>query len=230
MKDCPAERKDFRPFPGLDAAQVEAFASLGTRRTYTKSESIWREGDRALAVQFVVQGIVLVSRTAPSGDRTVVGLRGSGECLGETPLMEGGTYPADAEALSPEVVLLRLPRSILDSESELRTALNGVLMRALIQHIRVLRGTIDVLSERTVARRLALTFLRIGARFGKPLGADRIHLPVPLSRADLASLVGARVETVIRTLSPWQRNGWLDTRPEGFDIRVAPLEGVMKSP
>jgi hypothetical protein len=57
-----------------------------------------------------------------------------------------------------------------------------------------------------------------------------VLVPVVLSRGELSSLVGARVETVIRVLSRWQKQGMVETSREGFWLREpAALEGVRRS-
>jgi CRP-like cAMP-binding protein len=42
---------------------------------------------------------------------------------------------------------------------------------------------------------------------------------VKLSRGDLADLVGCRVETTIRVMTRWQREGVVETQREGLVIR-----------
>ena len=42
---------------------------------------------------------------------------------------------------------------------------------------------------------------------------------VPLARQEIADLVGTTVETAIRVMSRWQKEGWVDTDKKGFLIR-----------
>ena len=46
-----------------------------------------------------------------------------------------------------------------------------------------------------------------------------IFVPLRLTRGDLASMVGCRVETTIRVLKRWQREGLVETRREGLVIK-----------
>jgi CRP-like cAMP-binding protein len=45
-----------------------------------------------------------------------------------------------------------------------------------------------------------------------------VLVEVSLAREDIGQLVSARVETVIRILSRWQKAGWLANRPGGIEI------------
>jgi CRP/FNR family transcriptional regulator len=44
-------------------------------------------------------------------------------------------------------------------------------------------------------------------------------VPLRLSRGDLADMVGCRVETTIRVMTRWQREGVVETQREGLVIR-----------
>jgi len=50
---------------------------------------------------------------------------------------------------------------------------------------------------------------------GRP-AADGITIPVALSRQDLADLTGTTIETCIRIMSRWQKEGTLRTEKDGF--------------
>ena len=59
------------------------------RRTVREGEVLWRQGDAAREVLFVVDGAVSVSLQVP-GDRTVeIGRAGPGQILGEIALLDG---------------------------------------------------------------------------------------------------------------------------------------------
>jgi CRP/FNR family transcriptional regulator len=56
-------------------------------------------------------------------------------------------------------------------------------------------------------------------------------VPVHLSRQEIADLVGTTIETAIRVMSRWQKEGLVETERDGFLIRkiealreIAPTE------
>jgi CRP/FNR family transcriptional regulator len=72
--------------------------------------------------------------------------------------------------------------------------------------------------------------LTLAERFGDEQEGHGTLVPVVLSRGELSSLVGARVETVIRVLSRWQKQGLLETSREGFLLRdIGALAAVQRS-
>jgi CRP/FNR family transcriptional regulator, nitrogen oxide reductase regulator len=90
--------------------------------------------------------------------------------------------------------------------------------RALLAHCRLMHTKVDILAAGTVPQRLAALFLDLAERFGDEDGEGTHYVPLALSRSHIASYIGARVETVIRCCSAWQKRGVLSTDRNGFVI------------
>ena len=71
-----------------------------------------------------------------------------------------------------------------------------------------------------------MLFDHLAERFGDEREDSSTVIPVVLSRTALAWLVGARVETVIRAMTRWQREGWIETNREGFIIYARPTTNL----
>lgn len=206
----------FRPLDEEERARLAEAASVKSHRA---DDLIWRAGDPARSLTVILRGLVEIRRATPGGEEALLALFGPRETIGLTALLERDTYPADAVAVSDRVEVLRVPAAAFFDTLDRRPAFAGAVQRALIDHTHALRTKIDVLSAGPVPRRLAALLLHLADRFGDEDEQGAIHIPVALSRTRLARLVGARVETVIRTASRWQKEGWLVTTDEGFEIR-----------
>jgi CRP/FNR family transcriptional regulator len=77
---------------------------------------------------------------------------------------------------------------------------------------------LDDIGHGQVENRLARVLLRIGDEVGLK-DARGTFVPLRLSRGDLADMVGCRVETTIRVMTRWQREGVVETQREGLVIR-----------
>lgn len=86
-------------------------------------------------------------------------------------------------------------------------------------HVRTLRDKIDVMSAGSVPQRLASLLIGLVERFGDEAEDGSTILPIPLGRTDLALLVGTTVETAIRAMRKWQKDGIVDTVEGGFVLR-----------
>jgi CRP-like cAMP-binding protein len=200
------------------------------RKVIDRGEALFRVGDPAEHIILVTSGLLKVVRYLPDATETILGLFGPREAVGLIAALQGRPYPATALALSQRVEVLCVRSvDVLESmrrETELALAMN----QALMYQAKILHEKIDVMSAGAVPQRLASLLLTLAERFGDEQEAQGVLVPVVLSRGELSSLVGARVETVIRVLSRWQKQGMVETSREGFWLREpAALEGVRRS-
>ncbi len=103
---------------------------------------------------------------------------------------------------------------LLDHDAQFAQDVN----RLLVRHTAVLRAKIDIVAAGSVPKRLAALLLYLLERFGS-VRADGIgRIPIVLTRLQISELVDARIETVIRILSRWQKADWLRTAAGGFEL------------
>lgn len=217
-------------FGPISADLLERLARETIARSYTEGEHLWRAGDPANHFTVIQSGLVEIRRPTPSGEGAIMGLFGPHESVGDFAVLEHGTFPADAIALSDTLDVLRVRAEpvleALEKDAELARAVRSSLM----EHMRMLRTKIDVMSAGPVPRRLATLLNHLVERFGDELDDGTVTVAISLSRGQLAKLVGARTETVIRTMTKWQREGWVETSAEGMRFRsMAPIKSLMES-
>ncbi|MBN8616766.1 MAG: Crp/Fnr family transcriptional regulator [Deltaproteobacteria bacterium] len=212
---------------GMSDAGLEELARVSHRRELERGAALFRAGEATLEVTIITSGLVKVVRYLPDGSEVILGLFGPREAVGLVAVLQQRPYPATALALTHQVAVLCIRSAevlrAMSREPSLALALNG----ALLSQSQVLRAKIDVMSAGSVAQRLASLLGSLAERFGDELEDGTTFLPVSLSRGELSSLVGARVETTIRVLSTWRKQGLVETTREGFSIRdVARLNAV----
>ncbi len=204
-------------------------AAMATARRYERNERIWRVGTPATHFQVVVSGIVKLIAPGPALRPTLVDVFGPGESLGYWAAFDGSPYIGDAMPVTERVETLLIPASVLHSATRQNPDACLAMTHAVLGYARALRAKIAVMCAGTVHQRLAMMLLDLAARFGDESDDGTTLLPVPLSRLDLAMSVGATIETVIRTMSRWQKQGVLETLPTGFVLRdVALLQSLLE--
>jgi CRP/FNR family transcriptional regulator len=82
--------------------------------------------------------------------------------------------------------------------------------------VELTRRIAEVTGSRVEAR-FAHLFLKLAERMGKP-DAGGVFIPMVLTRQDLADLTGTTVETSIRLMSRWGKEGVVATEKQGFRI------------
>ena len=204
---------------GLGDGALEGLARVSHKRSLERGEPLFRVGERALEATLITSGLVKVVRFLPDGSEAILGLFGPREAVGLVAVLQQRPYPATAIALTDRVtvVCIRAPEMLeaMAHEPALALSLNG----ALVSQAQILRTKIDVMSAGAVSQRLASLLASLAERFGDELDDGTTFLPVVLSRGELSSLVGARVETTIRVLSAWRKQDLVSTTRDGFSIR-----------
>ena len=204
---------------------------LGARhRSLEAGEALWFAGEAAAHFAVIERGVVQIRQMTPTGEGVVVGLFRTGEVIGLAAALEHSVFPADAIAIGGQVDVLWVRAAALRDALPASAAISLVVNRALLRHTAALRAKIDIVSAGSVPRRLAALMYYLIERFGSPTGPGAVAVDLTLSREEISQLVSARVETVIRILSRWQKAGWLATRPDGFEImRVDMLRRILET-
>lgn len=198
-------------FASLSTAERARVGKQLVRRHVEKDEYLFFEGDPAEWLVFVAEGQVKMIKHSDSGRETILNTFGPGQFVGEVGVLVGDVYPATAQALEPTTTL-SLRRSdyvdLVRSHPDVALALIGELGSRL-QHA---HEQIRSLAVEKVERRVARVLLRMASTAGQRLEGGAVLITLPLSRQDIADMAGTVIETAIRTMSKFQRQGLVETR------------------
>jgi CRP-like cAMP-binding protein len=206
-----------RLFASLEPELVGALARGAVRVKYAKGEYVWHAGTPSTHFAVIASGLVKIARATADGGETILALFGPRESVGDVAVLGAKPYPADAVALT-DVEVLRVEASTVRSAFDSSPALLLALNASLIEHAQALQEKIRIMSAGKVEKRLATLLLHLASRFGDELDDGSTLIPIHVSRAECARLVGATIETTIRTFSRWQKKGLVTTTPDGFAI------------
>ena len=202
-------------FRGLTAEDQRRIASLADVRDYQRGDVLWNAGDPAEALTVVIGGRVKIVRHADSGD-VILEIFEAGEPVGAIAVYNYIPYPATAIAMEPTSLLL-LPRreyfELLDRHPEFARS----VIRELTKLTLALTRKVEEMRGQRVDTRIAQLFLSLAERMGKET-VQGIEVPLHLSRQEVAEMVGTTVESAIRVLSRWGREGILITGEKRFVI------------
>jgi CRP-like cAMP-binding protein len=170
----------------------------GHLRRFRRGQALFTEGDRAERVFLIDRGWVMISCMSTEGREIVLGLRGSGDIIGELSSLDGEARSATALAVA-DVDAIVAPGSVLTHALEQPAAareLIGVLATRLrdADRKRLQFATLDTLGR--VAERL----LELSERFGQA-GEDGVVVEMPFSQEQLASWCGASREATVKALA-----------------------------
>jgi len=210
----------FRNLTPRDQTEV---AGLFHEQRVEPDQLLFLEGDPAEYVYVVAEGKVKIVKQAPGGKEIILEVFGPGEVFGGATLLLP-CHPASAVVMERGLVL-RLPRldyhALLTRYPPLAVEVIELLRQRLAEAHQIIRG----LAAERVEARMARVLFKLAEKTGTS-AADGIRLGVHLTRQDLADMVGCTLETAIRVLSRWQKEGLIKTE-EGL-ITILDRAGLQR--
>jgi CRP/FNR family transcriptional regulator, cyclic AMP receptor protein len=199
-------------FQRFQPDDLELIAGYMVRTRYARGELIFRRGDPGRAIYVIESGRVKISLSSAEGKEVILALLGAGDFFGELAVLDGEPRSADAAAFEPTSLLVLL-RQDLRRDLEARPRIAVELLAALSRRLRAADGVIADAAFLDVPGRVAQTLLRL-AEDEQRAGA----VGPRLTQAELAGLVGATRESVVRCLGAFERAGLI--RRSGGRITV----------
>ena len=215
-------------YRNLSPEDQKRLAAVSLARSYERGETIFAEGDEPTFLVTIASGRVKVVKTIPSGKEIILEIFGPGDPVGAVVAYEGRPYPASAIAIErSECILVR--RNEFFSFFEGHPSFVRGFLTGMAQRIVELTRRIPEVAGGRVETRFAHVFLKLADRVGRPRDGGRF-VPMPLSRQELADLTGTTIETCIRIMSRWGKEGIVATERDGFLVRdVAALERLAQA-
>jgi CRP-like cAMP-binding protein len=203
-------------FRGITAEDRRRLAEVSVVKSYGKGDRVFSEGEPSDYLFTIVSGRVKVVKLVPGGREVILEIFGPGDPLGAVVAYEGRPYPATAIATEPAVCLLVRRAPFFALLERHPTLVRGYLTGMARRIVELTRRIPEVAGGR-VETRFAHLFLKLSDRMGSPVPEGRF-IPMALSRQDLADLTGTTIETCIRIMSRWGKEGVVRTEREGFVI------------
>jgi len=203
-------------FRALHPDDRAALARIATVRLYQRGEHVFEEGDMPTTLPVVVRGRIKVFRCVESGRDVILLIVEPGDLLGAVAVFREIPFPACAEAME-DTVIVEIPLGALDELLRSSPTLLRGLLAGLTHRLVELTGRVALLSGTRVEPRFARLFLKLADETGTGEGGEA-RIPMRLSRQELADLTGTTIETAIRIMSRWSKEGVLETEPDGFRL------------
>jgi CRP/FNR family transcriptional regulator len=141
---------------------------------------------------------------------------GPGDPLGALAAYDGRPFPASAAALEDTTCVV-IPRPVFFRLLEEHPSLVRGLLLGLTHRVVELTNRITELSGTRIEPRFARLFLKLAGDIGRSERGGE-YIPINLSRQELADMTGTTIETAIRIMSRWGKQGLVRTEKDGFVV------------
>jgi len=207
---------------GLHDADMKAFEKVVyARRRIKRGETLFATGDEFKAIYSVRSGFFKTSLVDGEGREQVTGFFMGGELLG----MDGvgaGRYNGAAIALEDSEVCV-LPYSLIEQIAAeipaLRRQLHAIMAREIVRD----HGVMMLLGSMRAEERLATFLLNLSKRFtSRGFSPSDFHLR--MTREELGSYLGLKLETVSRLFSRFHDDGLIEVQQK--HVRILDIAGL----
>ena len=199
-------------YVGIQEDKLSDIFNLGHRCVYDSGTTLFREGDPAAKSFMVLKGRIKLSKLHHDGKEAIVRYINPGEMAAAVSVFKRKKYPVTAQAVSPTETVGWNRVTML----ELMTAYPQIAINFLgmvVERLEDIQSRYLELQIERVEQRVARALLRIMRQSGCKT-EEGILIDFRLSRQDLADYTGTTLYTVSRTLSSWEKRGWVRTGRE----------------
>jgi len=206
---------------------LEKIQAISIERPFNKGHLIFQEGDAANGFYIVNIGKIKVFKLSIEGKEQILHIYGPGHTFGEVPVFQGKNFPASAMAIEDSSILF-LPRDKFVNLITTTPALSMNMLADLSKRLRAFTIQIENLSLKEVPARLAAYILTLSReKESKPQGSIKNNDPMvtlPISKAQLANLIGTTPETISRIFKKMVDAQLIDLKAKNIFIKS--MEGL----
>jgi CRP-like cAMP-binding protein len=194
-------------FKYLSSITLDKLNGIREIKKFKKDSTIFHEGKNSSSIYCLHEGHVKIFKNGKDGENKIIYILNPGDLMGWEQLTES-VYNKNAVALE-DLTLSAFPISpflnLIKADSLFSLEFAKYLCRGKI----MLESKVLHLFKDSLRQRLALNILLLMEKFG--INNERkVLLRIPLSRMDMASLIGTNPETVFKLLSQFKKEGIID--------------------
>jgi CRP/FNR family transcriptional regulator len=198
------------------------------RRRVKRGENLFAAGDPFESIYAIRSGFLKTSVVDGEGREQVTGFFMGGELLGMDAI-GSGSHNGTAVALEDSEICV-MPYSLIESMSrdypELQRHLHAVLSREIVRD----HGVMMLLGSMRAEERLAAFLSNLSKRFVRR-GYSQSDFHLRMTREEIGSYLGLKLETVSRLFSQFQKDGLISVEQKHVRILDIPgLERLLASP
>jgi CRP/FNR family transcriptional regulator, anaerobic regulatory protein len=207
---------------GLSQPQLNKLDTMvSNRRSIKRGETVFHTGDPFKAVYAVRTGFFKTCVSSEDGRDQVTGFQMAGELLGLDGISTD-RHACDAVALEDSQVCV-IPYGQLEELtrefSDLQHQFHKIMSREIVRD----HGVMMLLGSMRAEERLAIFLLNLTQRL-HARGFSASALVLRMTREEIGSYLGLKLETVSRTFSKFQEDGLLEVKQR--DIRILNEPGL----
>ena len=205
-------------FQNLSEDDLNKIRRIAVDKFYNNDQTVFSEGDDGTGFYVVAAGKVKIYKVSLEGKEQILHIYGPGNPFGEVPVFSGEQFPANAQTLLKSHLLF-FPRTAFTELIAKNPSLCLNMLAVLSMRLRQFTVQVENLSLKEVPGRLAAYLLYLAQ---EQEAEDTVSLPI--SKGQLASLLGTIPETLSRILTKMSNSDLIDV--SRGEIKLLDYDGL----
>ncbi|MEL6238997.1 MAG: Crp/Fnr family transcriptional regulator [Pseudomonadota bacterium] len=212
-QDCPV--RETAACAVLTPEERSALAAAGRTRTLARGEMLFAAGDEQAACATLVSGALKVSAMDADGNEQILALVHPAGFIGE---LFAPFAHHDVVALT-QSRLCTFARSDIEAAIESYPALARALLRRSQEDLLATRSLLELTAHASAETRLAALLDEFSHAASQSSCHAAVHFELPLTRGEIANMLGLTIETVSRKLGDIEAIGAIKRNGKrGIDV------------
>lgn len=200
-------------FEGLPHSELERLSEYLYESRFPTGANVLVADQPGEAVYVILAGSVKVHTIRPDGTEVMLAVLGPGEVVGEMSAADSLGRSASVVTLEETTLLWMDPRMFRSSVAS-STLLSRNLSEVLARRLRLANARLVAVASLDVPGRVASQLLSLAREYGQEMPGGK-RIPMRLTQADLAALVGASRVSVNQALGQFRKRGVISTCKDG---------------
>ena len=176
--------------------------------TYKKGHTIFYQGNPPFGLYCVNNGKINISKIGPDGKESIVRIASGGDVIGHRSLFSNENYSATATVIE-EATICFIDKKFIYQAIHDHPSVALTLLQKLSREMGSAEAKSAALTQKSVKERLAELLLMLKNSYGV-VENGRVRLDIKLTREELASMAGTASETIIRFISEFKDEGFIE--------------------
>lgn len=209
-------------FNNLNKSELEKVSIEKTCEPYKKGTIIYKENSHVNGIFCIYKGIIKIYKTGIDGKEQIIRFAKPGDLIAFRSVLSGELACTTAKVLE-DSILCYIPSETLFYLIKNNGNFALELLQLTCKELDEANSYIKDIAQKTVRERLAEILLHLKENFELD---NENFLKITLSREELANIVGTATETVIRLLSEFKNDNFIELY--GRKIKILNIQALEK--
>lgn len=211
-------------FVGLEASELDDVSTSKSCHQLRRGEALVEEGKMPRGLFCVHEGHLKVVRSGADGREQIIRIAGPGDTIGYSAMITQQPYTISVIAVEPSSVCL-VPTSRVSLYLQKNPHFSLRILEKMSHELQETEQRVVELAQKSVRERVAEALLVLKNTFGTEEDGETLNLP--LTREEIADIVGTAPESLIRMLSDLKADNIIETH--GRRIRLVDHKALVQT-